>query len=703
MEKTLSLLPYLESGNTGIVLDIHVLRQDNSQEASHAFFFQSAGPPKPFSRLIKGGLKCDGSNRIFQPVFMLIQKDTCFSDTEAFSSQTNTTLDQAWQDTIQFFSQDPGTFTMTGPDHEPAQMKPLFYCRFKHRFFHPPCPDCGGELALCKDNHILKDACLDSFHTGLNRYLFCPECYESHSTHFFYTYAGQENDPAGVLDRHGLIKRFSNIKTAVPNGFPCADCPEHSSCYLTGKNALSRIEFLSFYPFYMLVFNACRMTGTQFLQRLSNGTESATPSQQSLPLSLNTPALSGHESSSYMFKNDPRFWLEILFLKYAFLKKILTSVEKRLNDQVKPIYNLNMDSIWINTKSDAGMMPFFWDYELQLLDLVTTRPMDLFQTSITNNRHTNFIAQLCLYIFFVNQEHDAKTVFQSGADLLQSTSETEWTNNAQAIFESHPIFKPENIFWHPAPVSMAKTWHDLWIQTILFAGSLIKKKESLDFSGFITPCIRQVDDIQKAVKSELFSKNLQTKQGTVMPAAGANEQDAPRPPQTTAETTQDNTQTNQAIAAILKRLKAKWGNEAPPEPDQDEDVMETVVLSSSIVIKQPSDIPPQKITDTAETPIDPSPADQNEFEQMQETMVLSTQVHPDPAPSEFEDIQETIVMNTAPKPHTPKPEKKFDDMEKTVILKSGTGLPPDGTSDNSGDFFSEDDDLDKTVILPPKK
>jgi hypothetical protein len=42
-------------------------------------------------------------------------------------------------------------------------------------------------------------------------------------------------------------------------------------------------------------------------------------------------------------------------------------------------------------------------------------------------------------------------------------------------------------------------------------------------------------------------------------------------------------------------------------------------------------------------------------------------------------------------------------MEKTVILKSGTGLPPDGTSDNSGDFFSEDDDLDKTVILPPKK
>ena len=710
MENTLSLLPYLESGNNGILLDIHVLRQDNTQGVPHSFPFQSAGIEKPFTRLIKGGLKCDGSNRIFHPVFMLVQKDNCFSDKEPFSPQTNTTLDQAWLDTIQFFSQDHSTFTVTGPPgHEAVQLKPIFYCKFKHRFFHPPCPDCGRELVLCKDDRILKKACLDSFHTSLNRYLFCPECYASNSTHFFYTYAGQTDAPAGVLDRHGLIKRFKRIKTAISNGFPCIDCPEHSVCYLTGQKALSRIGFLSFYPFYMLVFNACSINGTDFLRRLSNTQGTAGIGSKPLPVRLDAPELSGNDSSEYLFKGDPRFWLEILFLKYGFLKKILTSIEKRLNDQFKPIFNLNMDSIWINTKSDAGMMPFFWDYELKLMDLVTSRPMDLFQTSMANNRHTNFIAQLWLYTFFVNHKHDAKTVFQSGANLLQSTGEEEWTNNARAIFESYPIFKPENIFWEPAPVSMAESWHDLWIRTIHFAGSLIKEKEILDFPAFIKNCIRQIDEVSDTVKSELFSKDLRIKKEPAVPLAGATGQDEAKtiPPATT-DIVQKDAAANQAIAGILKQLKSKWGNGTLPGPsrdEEDEDVMETVVLSSTEGIKPPADFPAKRNKHAATVPVTPTPpmADQNEFEQMQETMVLNSQANPDPAPSDFEDIQETVVMDTNQKSKTPEPENEFSNMEQTVILSSGASLPPDSTIKNSGDFFSEDDDLDKTVILSPKK
>lgn len=710
MKKTLSLLPYMESGSNGILLDIHVLQQDNPQGYSHSFPFQSAGIEKPFTRLIKGGLKCDGSNQIFHPVFMLVQKDTYFSDGEPFSPQTNTTLDQAWLDTIQFFSQDRGTFTIPSPPgHQPAQLKPIFYCKFKNRFFHPPCPDCGRELVLCKNDRILKKACLDSFHTSLNRYLFCPECYESNSTHFFYTYAGQADDPAGVLDRYGLIKRFNKIKTAIPNGFPCVDCPEHNVCYFTGEKALSRIEFLSFYPFHMLVFNACRINGRQFLRILSNTPGTAGIESNALPFSPDTLELSGHDPSKYLFKGDPRFWLEILFLKYAFLKKVLTSIEKRLNDNIKPIFNLNIDSIWINTKSDAGMMPFFWDYELKLMDLITTRPLDLFQTSTTHNRHTNFISQLCLYTFFVNHKHDANTVFQSGAALLQSTGEEEWTNNAHALFESHPIFKPENIFWEPESVSMAESWHDLWLQTIHFTGSLIKEKEILNFPAFIKNCIRQVNEISDAVKSELFSKDIRIKRESAMPVAGSAGQDEPKaiPPATT-DAGQKDALANKAIATILKQLKSKWENGALPEPsqdEQDEDVMETVVLSSTEGIKLPADIPEKRNKRTADVPVGPAPpmADQNEFEQMQETMVLNTQVNPDPAPSDFDDIQETVVMNTDQKTKTPEPEKEFSNLEKTVILSSSTSLPPDNTIKNSGDFFSDDDDLNQTVILSPKK
>jgi|GEM_PF-2351541 len=709
MENTLSLLPYLESGNNGILIDIHVLRQDKPQGVSHSFPFQSAGIEKPFTRLIKGGLKCNGSNRIFHPVFMLVQKDTCLSDKEPFSPQTNTTLDQAWLDTTHFFSKDHSIFTVAAPPgHEPIQLKPLFYCKFKHRFFHPPCPDCGRELVLCKDDRILKKACLDSFHTSLNRYLFCPECHASHSTHFFYTYAGQPDDPPGVLDRHSLIQRFSKIKTAISKNFPCVDCPEHSVCYLTGQNALSRIGFLSFYPFYMLVFKACSISGTDFLRHLSNPSETAGTESNPLLVSPDTPQLSGNNSSDYLFKGDPRFWLEILFLKYAFLKKILTSIEKRLDDQFKPIFNLDMDSIWINTKPDAGMMPFFWDYELTLINLVTTRPMDLFQTSMANSQHSNFIAQLCLYTFFVNHKHDAKTVFQSGAALLQRTSEKEWAHNARAIFESYPIFKPENIFWEPAPVSMPESWHELWIQTIHFAGSLIKEKEILNSTALIKNSIRQVNEISDAVKSELFSRNLQIEKKTAMPVTGAAGQDEPKTsPLTSTDAVQKDTLANQAIATILKQLKSKWKNGAllePSQDEQDEDVMETVVLSSTEGIK-PTNIPVKKNKRNADVPVDPAPhmADQSEFEQMQKTMVLNAQANPDPASSDFEDIQKTIVINTGRGTKTPEPEKEFSNLEKTVILSSSTSLPPDNTIENSDDFFGEDDDLDQTVILPPKK
>jgi len=698
MDKTVSLLPYLESGRSGILLDIHVSHQDPPEQDSPSFPFARAEVQKPHILLIKGGLKCDGSNQNFQPVLMLLPKEPRVFNDEPFSPLTNKTLEQAWLDTIQFFSQDMGTFTIPAlPGHPAAQLKPLFYCKFKHRYFHPPCPDCGRELTLCKNESILEKTGLDAYDTSLRRYLFCQECYEANSTHFFYTYARQADDPTEVLDRHGLIKRFSEMKPATPNAFPCADCPEHRACYLTEQKALSRIGFLSFYPFYMLVFNVRAMTGTQFLKQMSNAPETAGSASPS-----DTPELPGHDSSKYMFKDDPRFWLEILFLKYSFFKKILTSIEKRLSGQFKPVFNLNMDSIWINTKSDAGMMPFFWDYELYLIDLVTNRHMDLFQTSTVNNRHTNFIAQLCLYIFFVNHKHDEKTIFESGADLLQRTDENEWTKNAQKLFESHPLFKPENIFWAPAPVAMAESWHDLWIQTIHFAGSLIKEKEILDFPAFIKHCIRQVNEISNTVKSELFSKDLRMKQKAVMPIEGVSRQDNQEPiPPANTEALHEDTLTDQAIATILRQIKAKWEKETSPEPSQEEDVMETLVLSSTDEGIKPSTYFPEKKNKYAEKEsITPPPmADQHEFEQMQETIVFNRQNHIDEAPSDFEDNQKTIVTDMHQKTKPQKPEQDFSDLEKTVILSPGNRL----TTENNGDFFNEDDDLDKTVILPPKK
>ncbi len=62
--------------------------------------------------------------------------------------------------------------------------------------------------------------------------------------------------------------------------------------------------------------------------------------------------------------------------------------------------------------------------------------------------------------------------------------------------------------------------------------------------------------------------------------------------------------------------------------------------------------------------------------------------------SDFDEMEKTMILTTAkPKPDC---ESEFDRMEKTIIMS-----PPE-TSQPTADFFEEDDDLDKTMIIPPK-
>ena len=81
-----------------------------------------------------------------------------------------------------------------------------------------------------------------------------------------------------------------------------------------------------------------------------------------------------------------------------------------------------------------------------------------------------------------------------------------------------------------------------------------------------------------------------------MPVAGAAGDDKPKtiPPAAT-DALQEDVSANQAIANILKQLKLKWESGTLPEPSQDEDVMETVMLSSTDEsIELPADLPAKK-------------------------------------------------------------------------------------------------------------
>ena len=107
----------------------------------------------------------------------------------------------------------------------------------------------------------------------------------------------------------------------------------------------------------------------------------------------------------------------------------------------------------------------------------------------------------------------------------------------------------------------------------------------------------------------------------------------------------------QAISLILKKLKTNWESEP-----QDEDVMETVVLPS---------------------------------------------LEMEPEPSFDDDAEKTMIMSVPAaepdKETEPDNERGFDEMEETIIMSPGT------PQQKESEFFGENDDLDKTVVINPKK
>ncbi len=673
MEKTISLLPFLESEAPRISLGFLADKEETGFE--HSFPFLMPGKDKPFTRLVKADLKFNGS-ATSHSFFVLVQKDTYPSDSANLNPATNASLDNTWRDTIQFYAKSQGIFPVVDRQTlEPAQLSPLFYCKKRSQFFHPPCPACGQPLSLCKDEKILEDASLPSYQASLNRYLFCRTCHQSGREKVFYAYGRDSLDPFFVHDRFDLIRHFGQMDPSQARDLPCAGCPEHGACYTDGHKADVRLVPFSFYPFYMLVFKASQINGIDFLSMLSGA---PVP-----PLVPETGSKAREtEPARYLFKDDPCFWLELLVLKYAFLEKILSTLKRRKIEGMSSNVYLNVDSIWVSPRSEAGMMPFFWDYELEILDLVTGNPADMFQASLVGHQHINFIAQLWLYTFLVNSTQSADSVFQAAGELMQAPGLKGSPPDLEALLKSYPVFRPENIFWAPEPVPMAETWSDFWFQSLDFMRSVLTQTDTSDFGPFLDQCLAHARDMLQKTKSDLFSKGGRTDLRDAEPVEPVVP--AQRLPENPPENQAASDKSRQAVAGILKDLRSRWAEESAVQEPLEEDVVETIVLSSSEDIKPAADFheaPSQEVSPLTEDPVpevrDPEPA--SDFEQMEDTAAFHHPDHGTAPTGDFEDMQETVILDvsqTRPEQAKPEPESDFEDLDETVIISPDALKPP---------------------------
>lgn len=634
MDKTISLIPFLKSGSEGFYLEIPMSGSDD--DGFHGDFrpFQVLDTGQCFSMIVKAGLRMSHAGS-FRPLFLLVQRDHYPVSSNGFHRFTNADMDRIWQDTIRSFSSDTTVFQ--GPD--PSCFKPLFFCRHVARFFHPPCPECGGLLDLCTDDRFLKQAVLSSYHTSLKRYLYCPRCRSADGKAIFYQYARSAEDSVFIRDRFDLIRDFNRIRSVSSGSFPCLHCPEHAQCHVTGGKALTRISIFSFYPFYMLVFDAAVIKAVDFIPMLSGARIEDLPR---LADTVSGAALEAerisHGGAGFFFENEPRFFLEVLYLKLSFIEKFVTILNQKIDDDIRSIVNLSPHSIWLTPGSRESMLPFFWGFDLSIIDLLSNRHQDGGDLFPAGNRHIDFLAVLWFYTFLVNRIQGYEEVFDGLRLLSKNSSMTECFSDYIGLVQTYPFMAVENIFWIPEKDRVPDQWQPLWLQTLAM-GARFLQPHSRELKTEMNRLLEELEELTQTVKTRLFAvRDVQEAPRTV-----------PGPGATSSVDLSEIDARNQGIRSLLQQIRDKWQAEKEPaekradSPDPDrrqEDVFETIVLSSS----------------GRKTP---------------------------------ENVSE--------------PGSDFDEMEKTVVMTPGPIAGSKKQAKQDPGFFDENDDLDKTVVISPKK
>lgn len=608
--ETISLLPFIESGKNGFFLDIPAPDRIRDAFQGYSYPFLLADKEQNFSILVKGGLKITRSAP-FKPLFFLVQRDHYPIAPDDLAPFSNTTVDRIWHDTLLFYTSDKAVFTVPDQLTRDGRIIPfesLFFCKKTSTFFHPPCPECGGKLTLCKDDDLLIKQALAPYSTSLKRYLYCPGCHASGDGSVFYQFSRSPEDRIFIKDRFDLIRDFSRLKTAVNGDFPCPNCPDHAACHITGEKAASRIGFFSFYPFHMMFFDAEPIKAVDFIPLISGAAlgEIAGPGNGIFLLEKSLARQNGYE---FFFKDDERFYLEVLFLKLSFFEQFISILEARVEKIPSPFMNLSVRSLWVSPGAEGSLAPFFWNFKLRVIDLISNSPKNYIHSSLEQINCLQFMASLWFYLFFVNRRQDQGTVYDAMGQWVKKKAENMPLSHYNDLIKEFPTLAMENSLWNPDAISVPHKWHKFGLSIIETGIDLLDTGKEKDLNLCLHQGATKISALKQNIKAALFPKEQAV---AVSLAPGVK----PFVYQGSSQVE------NQAVATILKKLKACWELKDRTAPDLDEDVLETVVLSSqdgkpgmdfnnaiekTRILPQPENIPGRETG----------------FEEMEKTMVMT--------------------------------------------------------------------------------
>jgi hypothetical protein len=593
-----SLLPYLDASIGG--LKIHLVAQDLPTLEKLPFPFLVLSDSDPFSLLIEARFVTDAGSEL-KKVFLLVQRDSYSAGKAGLRPITNRDIDQAWQKAYNFYLRSkipPPPVVLSGQVTEggtAVPSKPLFYCKKTATYFHPPCPNCGRPLQKCEDDGLLQTAGLHPHTSSLRRYLFCTSCSASGSVSF-YVRERVCTDPPTELDREELIRSFGRCRErADPDTrFPCPGCPHHAECYEPGNLATARVAALSFYPFHMLAFEAMSLNAEDFLALLSGATVPdltaflrAKGEQGRIGL-LQALRERGGPGVRFLFEDDDRWFLEVLYLKLSFLGEVFRTLVSESDILQHPEMSPCMDHLWVKLADHGGLLPFLWNFRIQLIDIGNRTPGTLLFPDRPGSYGLHILGLMWLETLLSNRRQGNVQVH----DALRRVAETcplEDDRFVDRTFRgrSHPAFLPENIFWDPEGKGVADAWNPLWGKALRLGWNLLAGgRRSAEWSAETFQ--GELESLRREVRDALFPKP-----SAGVRQAGATQEGETGEPEVSPRAPRHRSDEDEGIRRILEGICSRWKGAGEPqgmEPVEAEDELEKTRILSLAGTKQPPEV-----------------------------------------------------------------------------------------------------------------
>ena len=675
-----SLLSYLNPQKGRLGLRIALSTQDPSQLQNNPFPFRTICDSDPMARLVEAHVVSD-AGRSIKRVGLFFQKDRYQFIRSGVWPLNNRDLERCWQRAIELLQHQTDSTqayplaTQTGDDGVGLPYQSLFFCHRRRIFFHPPCPKCGLSLDLCTDDALLIRAGLKPYTGSLRRYLYCPNCHSQDQAGDFFVVARNPHDPPELKDCRDLIEQFGHLadRKAQTQHWPCADCTHFESCYGDQQLASARVIAFAFYPFYLVVVEAPSINYFEFIALVAGAERAAIEqhlSAQREPGRLYCWRQLPPESTQRWFffaKTDPKFSLEVLFLKLTFLGELIRSLREGSFAGDHPDLRFSIDRVWIEFCGQGKLMPALWNFKV--------RPIDIGQNIEKNQIFPKMSVADTPYLFFlvwfytllINARQGIADIFLALGRAMEAVP-VKFDNRLgeYAQGEAATVFSSGNILWDAPADCIEILPASLWGRTLdlgwkLLDGFADDSRGQTEWDAFW----QKFEGLREDIQQRLFY--------SAVPAA-AHATSAPdvTPP--------EGDKIHQILEKMIQKERLRSTAEDKTKvPKAVSDDLGRSKLPADDDTTRPNYPPGQP------TPVDPeTPIPEAGCEQAQTNRAFDGEVGPVPQEALFE----TVIIDSHPS----------DDRV------GQDNAPPDDTTVNKFANLPDGDEfLSETIIIDPKK